>query len=106
MPNLHNTLYVTSEGAYVSKSGESAVVKVDGSVRMQVPLHHLASIVCFGWAGVSPELMGACTEAGISVAFLAAPDVFSRVSRVRSAATFCYGAPSTAQPMIRPQPPH
>lgn len=35
MPNLHNTLYVTSEGAYVSKSGESAVVKVDGSVRMQ-----------------------------------------------------------------------
>jgi hypothetical protein len=50
MANLHNTLYVTSEGAYVSKSGESAVVKVDGAVRMQVPLHHLASIVCF-WLG-------------------------------------------------------
>ena len=66
MANLHNTLYVTSEGAYVAKSGESAVVKVDGSVRMQVPLHHLASIVCFGWAGVSPELMGACTEAAPS----------------------------------------
>lgn len=37
---------------------------------MQVPLHHLASIVCFGWAGMSPELMAACVEAGISVAFL------------------------------------
>jgi CRISPR-associated protein Cas1 len=76
VPNLHNTLYVTSEGAYVSKSGESAVVKVAGSVRMQVPLHHLASIVCFGWAGLSPELMGACTEAGISVAFLSATGRF------------------------------
>jgi CRISPR-associated protein Cas1 len=70
VPNLHNTLYVTSEGAYVSKSGESAVVKVDGAVRMQVPLHHLSSVVCFGWAGVSPELMAACAEAGVSVAFL------------------------------------
>jgi CRISPR-associated protein Cas1 len=68
--NLHNTLYVTSEGAYVAKNGESAVVRVDGAVRMQVPLHHLSSIVCFGWAGVSPELMAACAEAGISVAFL------------------------------------
>ena len=70
MPNLHNTLFVTSEGAYVAKSGESAVVKVDGAVRMQVPLHHLSSIVCFGWAGVSPELMAACMAAGINVAFL------------------------------------
>ncbi len=76
MTNLHNTLYVTSEGAYVSKSGESAIVKVEGAVRMQVPLHHLSSIVCFGWAGVSPELMAACVEAGISVAFLSATGRF------------------------------
>jgi CRISP-associated protein Cas1 len=68
--NLHNTLYVTSEGAYVAKSGETVVVRVDGATRIQVPLHHLTSIVCFGWAGVSPELMAACTEAGIGVAFL------------------------------------
>ena len=72
MANLHNTLYVTSEGAYVAKSGETVVVRVDGATRMQVPLHHLAGIVCFGWAGVSPELMAACVEAGISVAFLSA----------------------------------
>jgi len=72
MSNFHNTLYVTTEGAYVAKSGETVIVRVDGETRIQVPLHHLAAIVCFGWAGVSPELMAACVEAGISVAFLSA----------------------------------
>jgi CRISPR-associated protein Cas1 len=44
MTNFHNTLYVTSEGAYVAREGESVVVRVEGTTRMQVPLHHLASI--------------------------------------------------------------
>ena len=76
MSNFHNTLYVTTEGAYVAKSGETVIVRVDGETRIQVPLHHLSSIVCFGWAGVSPELMAACTEAGISLAFLSATGRF------------------------------
>ena len=70
MTNFHNTLYVTSEGAYVAREGESVVVRVNGATRIQVPLHHVASIVCFGWAGMSPEIMAACTEAGIGLSFL------------------------------------
>lgn len=49
--NFHNTLYVTSEGAYVAKSGETVTVRVDGQTRIQVPLHHLNRhrLLRMGW---------------------------------------------------------
>lgn len=34
------------------------------------PLHNLEGIVCFGYKGVSPALMGACAEKGIGLCFL------------------------------------
>jgi CRISPR-associated protein Cas1 len=74
--NVHNTLYVTTEGAYLAKEGESAVVRLERAVRLQVPLHHLSGIVCFGWIGVSPELMAACAERGVGVAFLSSSGRF------------------------------
>lgn len=65
-----NTLFVTTDGASVSKDHETVVIKVDGQPRAQVPLLHLQSIVCMGRSFVTPELMAACAEAGISIAFL------------------------------------
>lgn len=65
-----NTLFVTSEGASLYKDHETVVVKVNGEKRMQVPMLHLGSVVCIGPAYVSPELMAACSEGGIHVAFL------------------------------------
>lgn len=65
-----NTLFVTSEGASLYKDHETVVVKINGEKRMQVPLLHLGSVVCLGPAYVSPELMAACGEGGIHVAFL------------------------------------
>ena len=65
-----NTLFVTTEHAYLSKDGESAAVKVGGEIRARVPLHNLGGIVCFGGVGASPSLMAACANAGVSIAFL------------------------------------
>jgi CRISP-associated protein Cas1 len=64
-----NTLYVTTQGAYLAKEGETVVVRVDRETRMQVPQHHLASIVCFGQVSVSPYLMEACAENGIGISY-------------------------------------
>lgn len=70
MTNVLNTLYVTVPNAYVAREGESLKVKVEKETRLQVPLHHLVSVVCFGPVLVSAEAMEACAEAGVSVAFL------------------------------------
>jgi CRISPR-associated protein Cas1 len=65
-----NTLYVTTQGAYLSKEGETVVVKVDGDVRLRLPVHTISGIVCFGNVGCSPFLMGFCAENQVSVSFL------------------------------------
>ena len=49
-----NTLYVTTQGAYVAKQGETVQVRVERKVRAQFPLHTLEGIVCFGRVGCSP----------------------------------------------------
>lgn len=64
-----NTLFVTLDGAYVHKDHATLVVKVDGETKLQVPMAHLGSVVCLGRVSVSPELMGALSEAGTHIAF-------------------------------------
>ena len=70
MKKLLNTLYVTSEDAWLHKDGQNVVVKIDGTERGRAPAHLLSQIVCFGHVGVSPRLMSFCAEGGISIAFL------------------------------------
>jgi CRISPR-associated protein Cas1 len=65
-----NTLFVTTEGAYVAKQGEAVVVRVDDEPRLKLPLHNIGGIVCFGNVSCSPWLMGACAENGIAISFL------------------------------------
>lgn len=65
-----NTLFVTTQGAYLSKEGESVVVKVDKETRLRVPIHTLGGIVCFGQVSCSPYLMGFCAERDVAVSFL------------------------------------
>jgi CRISPR-associated protein Cas1 len=67
---LLNTLYVTTEGASLRKDGENLVAEVEGQERARVPLHMLASVVIFGGIFLSPALIQACAEAGISIALL------------------------------------
>ena len=65
-----NTLYVTTETAWLHKDGENVVVKIDGAERGRVPVHLLGSIVCFGSVGASPPLLGHCAEQGVCVSFM------------------------------------
>jgi CRISPR-associated protein Cas1 len=65
-----NTLFVTTQGAYLAKEGESVVVKVDRETRLRVPVHTIGGIVCFGQVSCSPYLMGFCAERDVAVSFL------------------------------------
>jgi CRISPR-associated protein Cas1 len=65
-----NTLFVTTQGAYLAKEGETVVVKVENDIRLRVPVHTLGGIVCFGQVSCSPYLMGFCAERGVAISFL------------------------------------
>ncbi|MDT3672031.1 MAG: type I-C CRISPR-associated endonuclease Cas1c [Aromatoleum sp.] len=65
-----NTLYVTTEGAWLKKDGANIVMEVEGVERARLPAHMLESLVCLGRVLVSPPLLGYCAEQGICVSFL------------------------------------
>ena len=65
-----NTLYVTTENAWLRKDGENVVVQVDKKEQGRVPVHLLGGIVCFGAVGVTPALMGHCAGRGVSMSIL------------------------------------
>ena len=70
MKRLANTLYVTTQGSYLAKEGETVAVRLEGQVRLRVPIHNLEGIVCFGQVGASPALMGLCGQRGVTLSFL------------------------------------
>lgn len=70
MKKLLNTIYVTSDDAWLRKDGANLVVEVAGAERGRVPLHMLDGVVDFGRAGASPAAMAACAESGVTISFL------------------------------------
>lgn len=70
MKQLLNTLYVTTPHSYLSLDGENIVIYLEEDVQKRIPLHNLDNIVCFGYRGASPALMGACAERKIGLCFL------------------------------------
>jgi len=70
MKKHQNTLFVTTQKAYLAKEGEAVVVKVEKKVRLRVPIHTISGIVCFGNIACSPFLLGFCAEKGVAVSFL------------------------------------
>ena len=69
MRHLLNTLFVTSEDAYLALDAENVVVHRGKQEAGRFPLHNLEGIVCFSYAGASPALMGACAKRDISLSF-------------------------------------
>ncbi|MEA1648421.1 type I-C CRISPR-associated endonuclease Cas1c [Nitrospirillum sp. BR 11164] len=65
-----NTLFVTTEGAWLRKDGANIVVEVEAREVGRVPAHMMGGVVCFGRVGMSPPLMAFCAEQGIAVSFL------------------------------------
>ncbi len=70
MRKLLNTLYVSSQGSYIRKEGETIVVEREGQKALQLPAHTVGGIVCFGNVLCSPFLLGFCAERDVSVSFL------------------------------------
>ena len=69
MRHLLNSLFVTTEDAYLALDGENVVVRRAETEMARFPLHTLESIIAFTYPGASPALMGACAERGISLCF-------------------------------------
>lgn len=65
-----NTLYVTTEGAWLRKDGDNIVMEVEREERVRLPIHMLESLVCFGRVAASPQLLGHCSASGISISYL------------------------------------
>lgn len=70
MKKLLNTLYVTTQDAYLRKEGETVVVEKDKEVKLRLPIHTLNGIVAFGNVMASPYLMNLCAERGVCVSFM------------------------------------
>jgi CRISPR-associated protein Cas1 len=70
MRKLLNTLYVTTPKSYLSLDGENVVVLLDDNEKFRLPLVNVENIVCFGYMGASPALMGKCVDNNITLSFL------------------------------------
>jgi len=81
MRSHDNTLYVTTQGAYLAREGTNILVRVDKSTRARFPAHTLGGIVCFGNVSCSPFAMALCANEGVSLAFLSEQGRF--LSRVQ-----------------------
>ncbi|MDR2608717.1 MAG: CRISPR-associated endonuclease Cas1, partial [Treponema sp.] len=70
MRKLLNTLYVSTQGTYLHQEGETVVVEKEKQKLLQLPLHTIGGIVCFGNVLCSPFLLGFCAERDVAVSFL------------------------------------
>src|SRR4051794_39335741 len=67
---LLNTLYLQTPRSYLHLDHETLKVKLEGDVRLQVPLLHLGAVYCIGDVTVSTALLHRCAADGRSVVFL------------------------------------
>jgi CRISPR-associated protein Cas1 len=61
---------VSSQGSYLHRDGETVVVELDQKRVLQLPIHTIGGIVCFGNVICSPFLLGFCAEHDVAVSFL------------------------------------
>lgn len=65
-----NTLYVMTPHSYLHLENDTLRVDVEHEKKLQVPLHHLGSVVCLGNIMLSPALMHRCADDGVSLVLL------------------------------------
>jgi CRISPR-associated protein Cas1 len=70
MRKLLNTLFVTTQGAYLAREGETVLVRVEHETKLRIPIHTLGGIVCFGQVSCSPPLMELCGDRNVAISFL------------------------------------
>ena len=70
MHTVQNTLYVMTPNAYAHLENSTVRIDVEHEKKLQVPLHHLGGLVCFGNVMVSPALMHRLADEGKSLVLL------------------------------------
>lgn len=65
-----NTLYITSDDAFVHKERETFVVEVNSEKIFQAPIHTIENVVCFGFKALTPQLMASCAENNVGISYL------------------------------------
>lgn len=85
MKKFLNTLYVTTQGAYLHKEGECIVVSAEKQVLLRVPVHTLGGLVTFGNVLCSPFVLAHCAANRVHVSFLSEQGRF--LARVQGAVT-------------------
>lgn len=70
MYTLLNTLYVMTPRAYAHLENATVRIDVEHEKKLQVPLHHIGGLVCFGNVMVSPALMYRLADEGKSLVLL------------------------------------
>ncbi|MGA7951523.1 MAG: type I-C CRISPR-associated endonuclease Cas1c [Thiobacillaceae bacterium] len=70
MHTIQNTLYVMTPQAYAHLDNATLRIDVEREKKLQVPLHHLSALVCFGNIMVSPALMHRLADEGKSLVLL------------------------------------
>ena len=84
-----NTLFITTENAFLSLEGETVCVEINKKKVGQFPLHTLEGIICFTYNGATPAFMGACAKRGIHLAFLALLENFYVGWLVKTRGMYC-----------------
>jgi CRISPR-associated protein Cas1 len=70
MRQILNTLYVMTPHSYLHLENDTLRVDVEHEKRLQVPLHHLGSVVTLGNIMLSPALIHRLADDGISLVLL------------------------------------
>lgn len=70
MKRLLNTLYVTTQGTYLSRESETIHVQVEQQTILRVPIQQLTSVVCLGHVAFSSGFLALCAEQGVNISCL------------------------------------
>jgi CRISP-associated protein Cas1 len=65
-----NTLYITSDDAFVHKERETFVVDINNEKVFQAPIQTIENIVCFGFKALTPQVMAFCAENNVGISYL------------------------------------
>jgi CRISPR-associated protein Cas1 len=76
MRELLNTLFVQTEGAYLSLDQDTVRVEIDGVVKLRAPLLNLGAIVVFGRVMLTPALIARCAVDGRTVVWMSSTGRF------------------------------
>lgn len=64
-----NTLFITTDGSYLSRDGLALRVMVDSVEKLRTPVHTIGSVVFLARANASTGALTLCAEHGVAVSF-------------------------------------